>query len=218
MIHAAGNLCDVRVGSKIVSLNVSGSESSDDVTTVNAITEDGTTIAAKNTVLAAGPWTNEVLELAGLPKLPLEIWMVQWAHYEVDDPKVASMIPQAFHFKEESGIDGGLYYVFPASATQSVVGSGDENKKAYVKVGVDFPTFEPLQSMDSFNLDGSEEVLSLMVRSKTLVVKNEFQGFVLSGNKFVLESIPYHLLRDFLPCFLSFPFLSFPFFCFVSLR
>mmetsp|Transcript_6219 Transcript_6219/g.15624 ORF Transcript_6219/g.15624 Transcript_6219/m.15624 type:complete len:159 (-) Transcript_6219:53-529(-) len=157
MIRAAGDHCDVRVDSKIVSLDVSGS-ASDDIT-VKAITEDGTTIAAQNTVLAAGPWTNEVLELAGLPKLPLEIWMVQWAHYEVDDPKVAAMIPQAFHFKEESGIDGGLYYVFPASATESV--SGDS--KAYVKVGVDFPTFEPLETMDSFNFNGSEEVLSLMV-------------------------------------------------------
>mmetsp|Transcript_6220 Transcript_6220/g.15626 ORF Transcript_6220/g.15626 Transcript_6220/m.15626 type:complete len:342 (-) Transcript_6220:2181-3206(-) len=156
MIRAAGDHCDVRVDSKIVSLDVSGS-ASDDIT-VKAITEDGTTIAAQNIVLAAGPWTNEILELAGLPKLPLEIWMVQWAHYEVDDPKVAAMIPQAFHFKEESGIDGGLYYVFPASATESV--SGDS--KAYVKVGVDFPTFEPLDSMDSFNFNGSEEVLSLM--------------------------------------------------------
>ena len=163
MIQAAGNLCDVRVDSKIVSLDVSGSDQSDDDLTVKAITEDGTTIAAQNTVLAAGPWTNEVLELAGLPKLPLEIWMVQWAHYEVDNPAVASMIPQAFHFKEESGIDGGLYYVFPASATESVNG---DNGKAYVKVGVDFPTFEPLQTMDSFNFNGSEEVLSLMVRKK----------------------------------------------------
>merc|ERR1711957_1032852 len=59
---------------------------------------------------------NSVLKMAGLPQLNLKIWQVQWAHYEVD-LEVAELIPQAFHFRKEDNIDGGLYYIFPANAT-----------------------------------------------------------------------------------------------------
>ena len=68
--------------------------------------------------------------MANLPKLKLDIWMVQWAHYEVDNDDGAS-IPQAFFYKKEAGIDGGLYYVFPISATESI---HFENGKTYVKI------------------------------------------------------------------------------------
>ena len=153
MVKAAGEFCDVQVNSKIVSLNVKNSGGE-----IKAVKEDGTTILAKNTVLACGPWTNDILEIANLPKLKLDIWMVQWAHYEVD-VEVGATIPQAFYFKKESGADGGLYYIFPASATESIdLTLG----KTYVKVGVDFPTHRALKNMKDFNYQGSEEVLSMM--------------------------------------------------------
>jgi glycine/D-amino acid oxidase-like deaminating enzyme len=153
MVKAAGDTCKVRCRTKIVSLTNDGNF-------VTAVTEDGNTIVAKNAVISCGAWTNSVLQMASLPQLNLKIWQVQWAHYEVDTD-IASTIPQAFHFRKESDVDGGLYYVFPASATESLPGVSEG--KSYVKVGVDFPTGGDLASMESFNYEGSEEVLSLMV-------------------------------------------------------
>ena len=153
MVKAAGEFCDLQVNSKIVSLDVN-SPTVDGTNIIKAVKEDGTTIVANNAVLACGPWTNEVLGMANLPRLKLDIWMVQWAHYEVD-ADVGASIPQAFFFKKETGIDGGLYYVFPASATESIQ---SENGKTYVKVGVDFPTFEALDNMKDFDYQGSDEV------------------------------------------------------------
>ena len=148
MVEAAGDMCNVELNSRIVSLDIQ-SESGK----VIAVTEDGKTIKADNAVIACGAWTNSVLESANLPKMDLEIWQVQWAHYEVDDD-VAASIPQAFHFRKEVGVDGGLYYVFPSSATESIRGG---NGKRHVKVGVDFPTGNGLREMGSFDYEGSDE-------------------------------------------------------------
>jgi sarcosine oxidase len=153
MVKAAGDNCDVSLNTKIVSLDHADGS-------VTAVTENGETISAKNAVISCGPWTNSVLDMAGLPQLNLNIWQVQWAHYEVD-ADVAASIPQAFHFRKESNIDGGLYYVFPASATESVEGCSEG--KTFVKVGVDFPTGGDLKDMSSFNYEGSQEVLDLIV-------------------------------------------------------
>ena len=71
---------------------------------------------------------------------------------------VAATIPQAFHFRKENDIDGGLYYVFPSSATESIQNDG----KSYVKVGVDFPTGGALSEMGDFDYQGSQDVLHLM--------------------------------------------------------
>lgn len=158
MVKAAGDSCEVRLRTKIVSLKV---ETDDEDGAITAVTEDGNTIYAKNVVLACGPWTNSVLEMAGLQPLNLKIWQVQWAHYEVD-PLVAASIPQAFHFRKESNIDGGLYYVFPASATESLLNPNVKEGKSYVKIGVDFPTNDNVRNMESFSYEGSEEVLKLM--------------------------------------------------------
>lgn len=152
LAKAAGDNCEVKLETKIVGLETQREDGK-----VVAVTEDGTTIVANNAVIAAGPWTNSVLESAGLPKLNLEIWQVQWAHYEIDSA-VADSIPQAFHFRKESNIDGGLYYVFPASASECV----NKDGKSFVKVGVDFPTGGPLDSMDSFCYKGADNVLRLM--------------------------------------------------------
>mmetsp|Transcript_7571 Transcript_7571/g.7136 ORF Transcript_7571/g.7136 Transcript_7571/m.7136 type:complete len:653 (-) Transcript_7571:161-2119(-) len=154
MVKAAGENCNLKVNTKIVSLETDNEDGK-----VVAVTEGGETIIANKAVIACGPWTNSVLESAKLPKLNLEIWRVQWAHYEVD-ADVAASIPQAFHFRKESNIDGGLYYVFPSTATESV--KTNKNGMAHVKVGVDFPTGDALDGMESFNYEGSEEVLELI--------------------------------------------------------
>lgn len=150
MVKAASEKCNVLLKTKLIALNpdVNGK--------VVATTSDGKSIIASNAILAPGPWTNQVLDMANLPRLKLDVWMVQWAHYEVDEA-VAKSIPQAFHFRKESGIDGGLYYVFPASATESI-----KNGKTHVKVGLDFPTGGSLDGMDSFSYEGCEDILALM--------------------------------------------------------
>lgn len=153
MVKAAGQYCNIKLDTKIVSLDIMK-----DGGNIVAVTENGEQIVANNAVIAGGHWTNAVLEKSKLPKLNLDVRQVQRAHYEVDQD-VAFSIPQEFHFHKESYIDGGLYYVFPSSATVSV--SEDDNK-AFVKVGVDLPSGKPLDSMDSFCYNGSEEVLSLM--------------------------------------------------------
>merc|ERR1712087_41701 len=152
MVDAAGEKCNVKLNSRIVSLDIQGEDGK-----VVAVTEDGESIYADNAVISAGAWTNKVLESANLPLLNLDIWQVQWAHYQVDDD-VAASIPQAFHFRNENGIDGGLYYVFPSSATESVQNDG----KSFVKVGVDFPSGKALSDMGSFDYEGSQKVLELM--------------------------------------------------------
>ena len=153
LAKAAGENCEIKLNTKIVALDTDREDGK-----VVAMTEDGESIVADNAVIAAGPWTNSILEKSNLPKLNLDVWQVQWAHYEVD-AELALSIPQAFHFRKESNIDGGLYYVFPASATETIERS---EGKSYVKVGVDFPTGKPLSSMESFNYDGEEEILSLI--------------------------------------------------------
>jgi len=152
MAEGAGDKCNVKLNSKIVSLDNQGEGGK-----VVAVTEDGETITADSAVVCAGAWTNKVLESANLPQLNLEVWQVQWAHFEVAND-VAASIPQAFHFRKENDIDGGLYYVFPSSATESVQNGG----KSFVKVGVDFRTGEALTDMSSFNYEGSQEVLKMI--------------------------------------------------------
>lgn len=153
MVKAAGEHCKVQLNTKIMSLDTENKDGK-----VVAVTEAGETIVANKAVVACGPWTNSILESSNLPKLNLKVWRVQWAHYEVD-AEIAASIPQAFHFRKEANIDGGLYYVFPSTATESVEAS---NGKLHVKVGVDFPTGNALDGMDSFKYEGSEDVLDLM--------------------------------------------------------
>ena len=158
MANIAKEVCDIHLDTKIVSLDVKDEQ-------VTATTEDGLTIKADNVVIAAGPWTNSVLESAGLPKLNVKVWEIQWGHYRVKK-SVASSIPQAFHFRKgQCEVDGGLYYVFPASATESPKSSKDVDdgeEYTYVKVGVDFPSGGDMEGMDTFDYAGSEKVLELM--------------------------------------------------------
>lgn len=179
MAKGAGDKCSVKLNSKIVSLDTQGKGGK-----VVAITENGETITADNAVISCGPWTNSVLESANLPTLNLEVWQVQWAHYEVD-ADVAASIPQAFHFRKENDIDGGLYYIFPSSATESIENGG----KSYVKVGVDFPTGDALSDMKPFNYEGSQEVLELIDGW----VKEHFPAV---GQRFNSYCHPYTMTED----------------------
>ena len=161
MLTAAGDSCEVHTGTKIVALDINGDAHKKGNKRIVATTEDGMTIQADNAVLAAGPWTNEVLAMADLDEINLKVWEIQWAHYRVKK-SVAHSIPQAFHFRKgQTPQDGGLYYVFPASATESVADQDEEY--TYVKVGVDFETPSgDLEGMDSFDYKGSAIVLDLM--------------------------------------------------------
>mmetsp|Transcript_18777 Transcript_18777/g.43447 ORF Transcript_18777/g.43447 Transcript_18777/m.43447 type:complete len:830 (+) Transcript_18777:166-2655(+) len=159
MARVAEATCDVRTDTKLTSLSVHENG-------VTATTEDGLTIEADNAVVAAGPWTNSVLESAGLPEINVKVWEIQWAHYRVKKSAAAS-IPQAFHFRKgQSPEDGGLYYVFPASATESLKSEtgddDDDDDYTYVKVGVDFPSGGDMEGMDAFDYEGSSKVLELM--------------------------------------------------------
>ena len=70
MAQAAGDKCNVMLNSKIVSLDTNAGGK------VVAVTESGESITANNAVICAGPWTNNVLEAAGLSRLDLDIWQV----------------------------------------------------------------------------------------------------------------------------------------------
>ena len=157
MVEAAGDKCQVLVNTKVESLSVNDDR---ELPRIQAVTQDGKAILADSCVIAAGPWTNEVLGMAGLPQLDLKLWQIQWCHYKVEDKDVAASIPQAFFFrKPESELDGGLYYVFPASATECM---GEDDSASYVKVGVDFRTGDELDNMKNFDYKGSTDVLKLM--------------------------------------------------------
>lgn len=68
--------------------------------------QTGKIIRAKKVVIAAGPWTNKVLECLGY-EIDAEVWKVHWGYYQL---KSGAQAPQWFHF----GKDNGLYYGFPA--------------------------------------------------------------------------------------------------------
>ena len=158
MADAAGELCRVKTNADVRSLQVLPTNDAKNYQRIIATTADGVSIHANNLVLCAGPWTNELLRMANLPCLNLKIWQVQWAHYEVPSTDIAQTIPQAFFFRKGlNNLDGGLYYVFPANATECKQG-----ESSYVKVGVDYPTGGDLHAMGEFNYAGSPKVLELM--------------------------------------------------------
>ncbi|KAK9822539.1 hypothetical protein WJX74_002337 [Apatococcus lobatus] len=90
-------------------------------------TKKGSVIHAAKVVVAAGPWTNELLRPLGV-QLDLEIWAVHWGHAWVD-PGRREQYPQWYSFGRERPAtwDGGLYYGFPPDSTEPVA-----------KVGCDF--------------------------------------------------------------------------------
>lgn len=139
---------------------------------VQLFTSDGKKIKAKKVVVAAGAWTNEVLQHLNL-KLDIEVWNVAWGHYEVSR-EAADQVPQWFHFEPEAetqlGVDGrsrhpwdgGLIYGFPPQKSTSQ-STGDEVLKA--KVGIDFtPETDSFrtQDMNSFHYEAHPDVCQIV--------------------------------------------------------
>ncbi|KAL3927320.1 MAG: hypothetical protein SGARI_005358, partial [Bacillariaceae sp.] len=100
---------------------------------VKVVLQNGQTVVAKSMILAPGAWTNQVMEQHFGMTMDLDIWRIHWAHYEIDENVD---VPQCFFFRKESecGNDGGLYYCFPTTATESCQATPG---KKIVKVGHD---------------------------------------------------------------------------------
>lgn len=179
--------CDVMLNAVVSAIEVDKNSGK-----IQVVTNDGTTVQAKHCVVAAGPWTNELLQKSFGIELDLEIWRIHWAHYELTDD--AATMPQAFFFKKESdcGNDGGLYYVFPETATEKNFGDNDDNQKRYVKVGVDFKTTKSIDvptSMDQFSFEPDAEVLQMI---DTFVAQN-LKGV---GKRISSHVSPYTMSKD----------------------
>ncbi|KAG7370600.1 glutamate dehydrogenase/leucine dehydrogenase [Nitzschia inconspicua] len=156
---------------------------------VTIVLKDGLSVIAKSLILAPGAWTNHILQSHFDMSLDLDIWRIHWAHYEID---ACVDVPQSFFFRKESdcGNDGGLYYFFPATATESCAASSP-NKKI-IKVGVDFKTTESVdvpRSMKDFEYDTMYEVLQMM---------DDFVSEHLGGNPKRVEAFvsPYTMTKD----------------------
>lgn len=148
---------------------------------VQLFTSDGRMVKAKRVVVAAGAWTNEVLQYLNL-KLDIEVWNVAWGHYEVS-PEAAETLPQWFHFEPEAEVkgnsptstdpalsgadvrsrhpwDGGLIYGFPPQEAQSM-----EGEVVKAKVGIDFtPESDAFrtQDMKSFHYEPHPDVCQIV--------------------------------------------------------
>jgi glycine/D-amino acid oxidase-like deaminating enzyme len=155
---------------------------------VRVVLQDGRSVIAKSMILAPGAWTNQVMEQHFGVTMELDIWRIHWAHYEIDENV---NVPQCFFFRKESecGNDGGLYYCFPATATESCQASSG---KKIVKVGVDFKTtdsHDTPETMDQFSYEGMAAVLNMM---------DEFVAEHLEGNAKRVEDFvsPYTMTKD----------------------
>lgn len=78
-------------------------------------------LRADRLVVAAGPWTNDVLSHLGC-QLDLQIWRCHWGHAACDGD-LAARLPLWYYFGREDPAtsDGGLYYGFPADAATGLM-------------------------------------------------------------------------------------------------
>jgi glycine/D-amino acid oxidase-like deaminating enzyme/glutamate dehydrogenase/leucine dehydrogenase len=167
---------------------------------VTIVLQDGRTVIAKSLILAPGAWTDQVLQNHFDCRMDLDIWRIHWAHYEID----ANVdVPQCFFFRKESecGNDGGLYYCFPATATESCVPSSADKK--IIKVGVDFKTTDNVdvpETMDTFEYETMPQVLQMMddfVAEHLEGSPRRVQDFVspytmTKDSYFVMDKLPNH--------------------------
>jgi glycine/D-amino acid oxidase-like deaminating enzyme/glutamate dehydrogenase/leucine dehydrogenase len=161
----------------------------DDIKCIDVVLQDGSMVVANSMIVAPGPWTNQFLQKHFNLSLDLDIWRIHWAHYEVDE---SINVPQCFFFRKESecGNDGGLYYCFPATATEARKASSPG--KNVIKVGVDFKTTQAIDepaTMDDFSDETTEQVLEMMDR----FVAEHLQGEATRVEDFVS---PYTMTKD----------------------
>lgn len=162
---------------------------------VEAVTESGTVYRARRCVLCLGAWTREFFNRKLGLDINLDIWRVHYAHYEVDrDIAAGGGYPQMFCFRKErdDGNDGGLYYAFSPSATETAPGIEDPHAPPQIKVGVDFKTLHPIDTpatMDEFDYTPSEYVLSMIEDW----VRNNING---TGRRTSTYVAPYSMAPD----------------------
>ncbi len=181
--QAETNGVSIHTGEETVSLNVTISGS------VEVKTQSGNIFIAKQVVLTAGPWTNDLLSSFTDP-LNLEIWPMLWGHYRVEET-LRDQFPQWFCFQQEKpdSNDGGLYYGFPCHTPET----------SLIKVGIDWcppelrsktmstfvrePNPELVQLLDQFlrhNWDGIKECVGLYFSPYTMT----------KDTLFVLDKLP----------------------------
>ena len=148
---------------------------------VHITCSDGNIIKAKQVILAAGAWTNELLKHLD-SELDLEIWLMHWGHYRVQK-ELKERYPQWFCFRKEvpQKWDGGLYYGFPI-----------ESEEPIIKVGIDFCPEDPrfrMRSMSQFNYAPNDTIVELMDD----FVANNWDGI---GERVDMFASPYTVTRD----------------------
>ena len=147
--QAEANGVSIRTGENTISLSYS------DKKTVEVKTQSGNTFLAKQVVLTAGPWTNDLLSSFTDP-LNLEIWPMLWGHYRVEETK-REQFPQWFCFQQEKpeNNDGGLYYGFPCHTAET----------SLIKVGIDWcPPELRTKTMKTFIREPNSELVQLLDR------------------------------------------------------
>ena len=181
--------CDVQLSSGVRSLRVIRPG------LVEAVTEGGMVYRARKVILCLGSWTREFLNKQFGLDLNLDIWRVHYTHYEVDGQiAAAGGYPQMFCFRKEreEGNDGGLYYAFSPSATETAPGITDPNAPPQIKVGVDFKTLDARdtpETMAKFDYTPSENVLGMIEDW----VRNNLNGV---GRRTSAYVAPYSMTQD----------------------
>ena len=172
--QAETNGVSIHTGEETVSLNVTISGS------VEVKTQSGNIFIAKQVVLTAGPWTNDLLSSFTTP-LNLEIWPMLWGHYRVEET-LRDRFPQWFCFQQEKpdSNDGGLYYGFPCHTPET----------SLIKVGIDWcPPELRSKTMSTFVREPNPELVQLLDQ----FLRNNWDGIKESVG---LYFSPYTMTKD----------------------
>ena len=87
---------------------------------VRVVTSRGRTLLADRIIIAAGPWTNDVLSHFGY-SFALEYWQAHWGFYKFH-AHLAAKLPAWYYFgQQDSSTDNeSLFYGFPADPATHV--------------------------------------------------------------------------------------------------
>eukprot|EP00557_Chaetoceros_sp_GSL56_P002346 CAMPEP_0176486582 /NCGR_PEP_ID=MMETSP0200_2-20121128/5645_1 /TAXON_ID=947934 /ORGANISM="Chaetoceros sp., Strain GSL56" /LENGTH=854 /DNA_ID=CAMNT_0017883293 /DNA_START=309 /DNA_END=2873 /DNA_ORIENTATION=+ len=192
---AMGKL-DILTKCKVTDIRIKDDENK----SIDVILEDGSMVVANSMIVAPGPWTKQFLQEHFNLDLDLDIWRIHWAHYEIDE---SINVPQCFFFRKESECrnDGGLYYCFPATATESRKASS--HGKNIIKVGVDFKSTQPADepaTMDDFSYEAIEQVLEMMdgfvaehLKGEAIRVEDCVSPYTMTNDSyFIMDTLPGH--------------------------
>jgi len=172
--QAEANGVSIQTGENTISLNPSDSNA------VAITTSSGKTFLAKQVVIAAGAWTNDLLTSFTDP-LNLEIWPMLWGHYKVENA-LRDRFPQWFCFQQEKpeNNDGGLYYGFPCHTPET----------SLIKVGIDWcPPELRTKTMKTFVREPNSQLVQLLDR----FLRHNWEGI---GECVGLYCSPYTMTQD----------------------